>query len=291
MADTNYQKDYSDFTGLVSPYTKPDSGRIEQEIRASAIVIALDRINTDDATSKCDIWFKDVLSGGDQSILTGIVTAHSGIPLNLNPIGRTRIVDTDTLDPDVAVSCTEDVKVDVAIEVPVSKKDVVFPFDINIIAAEFYVDIDDWTKEDYFEAWSITAGDLSIGALTAPAAQSDTIVNVSPTVFETCRPGYYVQFADQAEDKMYRVDSMDSGAGTITLNEELENAVDAGKTIHLRCPFVPRKYVKDSASCCIGDLQEGSSPLYAGDILRIHYYHGVSPTVVDWMAFTIIYKF
>ena len=114
---------------------------------------------------------------------------------------------------------------------------------------------------------------------------------MSPTVFENCRPGYYVKFQDQAEHELYRVDSMDSGAGTITLNTALVNAVAAGKTVHPRRPFVPRKYVKNKAIRRIGDLQSGSSPLAIGDILQIHYHHFAEPTVIDWMAFTIIYMF
>ena len=81
MPVTKYAKDYSDFTGLVPPKTKPASGRLEQEINDSAIVTALDHIETNDDAAKCNIWFSDVLSGGDQTILTGIVEAHTGIPL------------------------------------------------------------------------------------------------------------------------------------------------------------------------------------------------------------------
>lgn len=53
--------------------------RLTLEIGQSAIVTALDHINTlGDAVS---IWFKDPLSGGDQTLLNGVVTAHSGQPL------------------------------------------------------------------------------------------------------------------------------------------------------------------------------------------------------------------
>jgi hypothetical protein len=52
------------------------SDRLTNEIQASAISIALDYINT--AADECDIWLKDVLSGGDETILNGLVAAHSG---------------------------------------------------------------------------------------------------------------------------------------------------------------------------------------------------------------------
>lgn len=53
--------------------------RLTQEIQTSAIVIALDHIAT--SGDDCDIWFKDPLSGGDQTILNGLVAAHSGLAL------------------------------------------------------------------------------------------------------------------------------------------------------------------------------------------------------------------
>lgn len=53
--------------------------RLTGEIQASAISIALDRIDT--AGDVCDIWFKDVLPGGDETTLAGIVAAHTGVPL------------------------------------------------------------------------------------------------------------------------------------------------------------------------------------------------------------------
>lgn len=53
--------------------------RLVAEIRASAIVVALDCINTDG--DACDIWFKADLSGTDEAVLDGLVASHQGEPL------------------------------------------------------------------------------------------------------------------------------------------------------------------------------------------------------------------
>jgi hypothetical protein len=75
MAATKYTYSVSgDF-----PNQKVDVNRLTKEIRESAIVTALDYIDV--SGDDCDIWFKDALSGGDQTILDGIVAAHSGEPL------------------------------------------------------------------------------------------------------------------------------------------------------------------------------------------------------------------
>lgn len=57
--------------------------RLLQEIAASAIVTALDRIDT--AGDDCDVWFKVALSGGDETILDGLVAVHTGASLAPDP--------------------------------------------------------------------------------------------------------------------------------------------------------------------------------------------------------------
>ncbi len=75
MAATKYTYSISsDF-----PNQKEDTDRLTQEIADSAIVTALDYIDT--AGDDCDIWFVDALSGGDQTTLDTIVANHSGDPL------------------------------------------------------------------------------------------------------------------------------------------------------------------------------------------------------------------
>lgn len=58
--------------GKVNPTT------LTTEIAASSIVVALDHIDT--GGDVLDIWFKDPLSGADQTTLTAVVAAHTGDP-------------------------------------------------------------------------------------------------------------------------------------------------------------------------------------------------------------------
>lgn len=53
--------------------------RLTQEIRDSAITVALDYINTDG--DDCIVVFKADLSSGEEDVLDGLVAAHSGEPL------------------------------------------------------------------------------------------------------------------------------------------------------------------------------------------------------------------
>ncbi len=56
-----------------------DVDRFIQEIRDSSITIALDYIDTD--ATNAYVWFKVSLSGGEQTTLNNLASAHSGEPL------------------------------------------------------------------------------------------------------------------------------------------------------------------------------------------------------------------
>jgi hypothetical protein len=79
MTTTKYTFDIMDFSNH-----KVASDRLTQEIQASAIVTALDHIDTTE--TECDVWFKLELSQTDDDILTALVAAHSGEPVPAAPI-------------------------------------------------------------------------------------------------------------------------------------------------------------------------------------------------------------
>lgn len=83
MAATKYSYVLADFTGLTEP--TPDITALKSETQASAIVTALDYINANEVGPptdlEVDVWFKDALSAGDQTLLDGVIAAHTGVPL------------------------------------------------------------------------------------------------------------------------------------------------------------------------------------------------------------------
>lgn len=58
------------------PNSIVNSDRLSSEIRSSDITIALDYINT--YMNDCDIWFKADLTSPDQTVLSGVISAHGG---------------------------------------------------------------------------------------------------------------------------------------------------------------------------------------------------------------------
>jgi hypothetical protein len=69
---TKYTYNVADFTSGLNV------DRFSDEIRGSSIIIALSHIDV--TTPDVDVWFKDALSGGDQTTLTALVAAHPGTP-------------------------------------------------------------------------------------------------------------------------------------------------------------------------------------------------------------------
>ena len=71
-----------------------NTSKLSAEIRASAIVTALDRIDT--AGDVLDVWFRDVLSDGDKTILDGdaagpaggLIAANDSSPSQVTPVQR-----------------------------------------------------------------------------------------------------------------------------------------------------------------------------------------------------------
>lgn len=100
MAMTKYTYSVSgDF-----PNQKVNSNQLTQEIEASAIATVLDCININEDV--CDIWFVDALSGGDQTILNGIVAAHQGTETSGATQTVTRWAQSTTTDNDYQVKAT-----------------------------------------------------------------------------------------------------------------------------------------------------------------------------------------
>lgn len=71
MASTKYSYLVDDFIN-----DKVDATRLTSEIRSSAIVTALDYVNSNG--SVCDIWFKAELGESDLTTLSGIIYTHTG---------------------------------------------------------------------------------------------------------------------------------------------------------------------------------------------------------------------
>lgn len=270
------------------PNGKVATDRLTNEIRASAIITALDAIVT--SGDNCDVWFKDALSSGDETILDGIVAVHSGEPLTPElQVQPVKVIDTEGLDPATATSCTEFVEVEVTSGESVSEGLVAYSFPVDVAAARYVMEDPHYEYGDKFDVFGIPAGDPAIGYLPSASSQGDTEVSVSPTVFQYAKPGLYLKF--QGHSGEYRIESMDPVAGTVELMSPLEQGVVAGETIHVRRPFLINGWVCKNLLYGIGDLTSGSSKLSPNDMIRIRYFHKTTPTESYVLPFALAMLF
>ena len=187
-----------------------------------------------------------------------------------------RVIDTEGLDPNTATSCTEFIEVQVETGEPVSEGAVSYPFPVDVAAARYVMEDPHYEYGDKFDVFGIPATDPAIAGVTSPAAQGDTSIHVSSSLFQYAKPGLYLKFQNHADE--YRIESMDAENGTVELMAPLEQAVAAGQTIHVRRPFLINGWVCKNLVYPIGDLTSGSSELNAGDSIRIRVYHKTTPT-------------
>lgn len=81
MAATSYEYDViDDFSGGVDNAALQE--QVEQSAISSAVVTHIDTSwKGGPPREKCDVWFDDPLSPGDEAILDSVVAAHDGEPL------------------------------------------------------------------------------------------------------------------------------------------------------------------------------------------------------------------
>jgi hypothetical protein len=286
MADTPYT--YSVQTDF--PNHKVDSGRLREEILGSAIVTALRDIITEGDV--CTITFKATLSAGDELILDGIVAVHSGEPLEPHlEVQPVKLVESNLLDPDIALSKTKTHYVTIKASQLVTEQDITYPYPIDAGAARYFIPADEARvkNDDRFDVIGIPGGDPFVGFVTANVAQGETVIPVSSTVFEYLRHGLNLKFASHAKD--YEIMAEDTVAGTLTLKEGLEQAISVGDLIHIRRVMFEDMTPNKGGVMSLGDLSTGSSGLCANAKLRIRYRCAVEPTEDFVLGFELIHSY
>ena len=88
MAETNYIYSIATDTANAAVIGRT----LQNEIEASAIVTAVERIDT--SGDVLDVVMKDIISAGDQTILDAIVAAHTGIQ-SAPPVQKMKIVHSE----------------------------------------------------------------------------------------------------------------------------------------------------------------------------------------------------
>lgn len=283
MAATKYSYVISTDTanGLV------DSPALTKEIGDSSIVTALSHIDTN--SDILDIWFKDALIAGDQTLLTVVVASHTGEKLEPPPqtvivkeevsgvTGGNYAIKTATMTVDHAIGTTKDL-------------DISFPYPVSVFSAQFVCKAHH--EGDIIDV--IMAPDTTIGAITSDVASGATILPVQDSVLDNIRLGFMVSLDNgTTQNDLGECTGIDRIAKTITVSTATSSSFLAATptyvkmTVNLVRNFtLPHAYKID-----IGRDVIGGSLLPGGTIMRIKYKNNEGTTVGKTFTFMMEYKY
>jgi hypothetical protein len=143
-----------------------------------------------------------------------------------------------------------------------------YPFPTSLLCAQFIS-----REENVGDTWTWTIAENGvIGTITSPVALSDTVINVSSTVFSVLAVGFHMNLFNGVNTaQLGRVLSMDSVAGTVTVETPSSFAFSIPTYVRMAIIFM-----KDSEIGAPGEYKHGatkiqSSTLPINVIVRIHY--------------------
>jgi hypothetical protein len=267
----DYQYDYS-LTAF--PNQKVDLQTLQVQVRASAIIIALDYINSG---STVIFFFKAELSVPDVSILSEVVAAHTGVPGPATP----QIVRSETLtehikwieagDVTQGLYAAKSIIIDLSTNDTEKIVDIVFPFNVALMSGTLGVADDMIGDECAIEI----APNTLVGAFTQPISVGDTSIYVSPTVIQNIKSGYYISTYDPDGDgeDIGQVIEFCSQTSCLRIDGGSPIEVSAGTYTAMTVKIVPYLYFHDMHTIEIGKQITTGQRIPAGVPVRIHYHN------------------
>jgi len=209
MAETNYNFSISEDTAN----GRVNCSDLSEEIQASSITIALDRIDT--AGDDLDIIFKDELSGDEETTLNTIVADHQGNPSADEAI----VIAEEKVGTKGRYQCRG-----IAFDVPAgseASETVTWPIPVRVCTMET-VPVNDGDT-----ARAVVGEDTVVGAITANVAIGDQEVSVSDTVLENIDTGYQLKLDNGSESETFFVVNVNHSTKKIALDHEATKAFSA----------------------------------------------------------------
>ena len=248
---------------------------LDQEIRDSAIVIALDYVISSE--DDLDIVFKDALSTGDETILTALVLAHQGEedtfiePISVKVEEETTVVEDRTAGGHYRCVGLDHI---VPASDPVGDKtftDYSFPYKTALLDMKFTPPAN--SEGDCISV--IFAPNTVIGAITADVSVDDDVFNVSPTVLDNIEIGFTFKLFDGVnQDNCGKVLEINKIAGTVKTENKAVNAFLAGTPTYVQMEVIAVEHIRLNGSSIvfeIGDEKIGGSPMDKNVVFRFEY--------------------
>lgn len=212
---------------------------------------------------------------------TAIIESVSNDPTNV------RMVDVDTLDPSLAVTCEEGFVIDVPAGVTSVSHSFSYPFKIDILGAECYANWSGVDRLDKYRVVIIPATDPDVGAVIANANVNDTVLTVESNAMANVGLNYFIKLG--ADENEYRV--VGKGTNTLTLASGLQQSLTAPVGIKIRIPFVIDRYIYPNEFNTIGEWTEGGKSIPANYMVRTTVFFNTATTSAFKIPYTVFYKY
>lgn len=256
MADFKYTYTLSDF-----PNGKVDLDTLQDQVRNSAITVALDYING--LAVSVDFFFKASLDTANETILNAVVAAHDGTPdAQIVPIVRSEQLTehlryVESGDTTQSLFAAKSLVVDVSSGESITTVDFSWPYPIAIMSGTFGA-----TEDMIGDELNIhIAPNTLIGALIQPLNVGDTSIYCSPTVFENIKLGYYFGLYNGGGDtgvELGQVIYKDPENSVLTIDAPSDVSANAGTYVAMCVKLIPYMYLSSIDKIEIGkDIPTG----------------------------------
>lgn len=255
------------------PNQKYDTDSLSDQIRESAITVALDYING--FVTNVDIYFNAELSPSEVTILDTVVANHTGEPASEPlPIVRTQIL-TEALhwvesgDTTQSLYAAESLILDVSAGDTVVAKSFSWPYNIAVKSATIYV-TDDMIGDEMVVH---EAPNTLVGYLTQPLSVGDTSVYVSESVIDNIRKAYYVGLYVPGEQgiEVGQVLEIDLKTNALKILDPSPSAADVYSYVAMCSKLIPNLLFTTTDKVEIGKTIPTASRLPANIPLRVYY--------------------
>lgn len=143
-----------------------------------------------------------------------------------------------------------------------------WPFNISIMTLN-------WTSSQIHKGDIINgfvAENTIIGKITKQTNIGDTVLHVSPSVFEHINKGYLVSVTDgQQSINMEQCISMDKAAGIITCENSVTTSLNAGSYLQITVNNIRNFHILEPESVRLANKHLSSSPISAGTKVKFQY--------------------
>lgn len=245
------------------PETTVNLDNLKTDIDGSSISVSLSHI--DESDSNILIYFRAELDSKCESTLDDIVENHSNIEA-APAITEVKIKEEEYAGMTQGHFQARTLMVEIEGDGTYSTE-LDFPYPISLFSSEWLVSDHNVGDGAEFQL----APNTTIGYITAPVEEGDLVIQVSSTVVENIKLGYWVRLNDH-EETIGQVTKVNKEDLTIEVESGVNVAHTVGTLVKMTIKIVPVWDFTAAGFCSVGENKIGASFIPEGSVLKLVYH-------------------